>query len=168
MLKKMVMAWDLDGTLLDSSHRISFKKDGSFDLDYWVKHSHLAKQDTLLPLYHMYKEFEKTGFSQIAVTARVMGDADWETLMQYKLNFDLVLHRGGSQDPDGELKKKSLTDYLGRDGKIPFLAFDDKEENLKVFDEFGFRTMNAGFLNKKIAASSYEEIKGLKASMFSR
>ena len=34
-LKPKVKIYDLDGTIIDSSHRIQLKEDGSLDLEHW-------------------------------------------------------------------------------------------------------------------------------------
>jgi len=159
-INKMVVAWDLDGTLIDSSHRISFKEDGSFDLDYWIEnctHEQIMK-DKLLPLADIYFEYKNTGFTQICVTARNMSDADFEFLKKHGLEFDIILHRNNSNELDEVLKTKKVKDFFEKNRKIPFQAYDDKQENLEIFDKFGFRTFQAAYLNKVLDCNSIEEI----------
>ena len=153
-LSNLVIAWDLDATLIDSSQRHRYNENGDFDLDYWIEHAHkeeYVNKDTLLPLFGVYDSFRRAGYSQICVTARVMSPADYKYLEDHGLYFDKILHRGDSLELDHLLKSKSLQDYFNADGKIPFMAFDDKQENLEVFDKFGFRTFHAEYLNRKIS-----------------
>jgi hydroxymethylpyrimidine pyrophosphatase-like HAD family hydrolase len=165
--KKLIIAWDLDGTLIDSSHRISFKNNGEFDLDYWIQHSieEFVMKDKLLPLAELYYEYKKTGFTQICVTARELSEADYKYFKKYNLEFDMILHRNNSKELDEILKSRRLQEYLQEEGRIPFLAFDDKQENLEVFDKFSFRTMHAAYLNKKLEKNSYNEV-NFKPSSF--
>lgn len=167
-MKKMVIAWDLDGTLICSKHRSSLKEDGTFDLEAWRAKCipEFINQDTLLPLADAFFENQKTGYTQIAVTARDMVQADFDYLKSKGMHFDMILHRKNSDELDEVLKNKRLQDFLNKEGRIPFMAFDDKEENLAVFDRYGFRTFNAKYMNYKLAATSYEEIAGIKPKDF--
>ena len=53
-IKRQVIVFDLDHTLIDSSHRQIYKPDGSLDLDEWRRLSTWdnIKNDSLLPLCH--------------------------------------------------------------------------------------------------------------------
>ena len=72
--------FDLDATVIDSSHRQITKPDGSLDLRAWKKNSTYAKvmRDSLLPLANHWKTIQEKKNVYIAViTARVMADADY-------------------------------------------------------------------------------------------
>lgn len=154
-MKRFVNIFDLDCTLIDSSHRLNEFGDVSqgIDLDYWIKNSTYDKimQDKLLPLVHLFKEFQKTEFTNIAVTAREMLLPDYEFLKMHGLDFTMILHRGSSTELDHVLKEKHLMDLFESGDYLPFLAFDDKPENLEVFEKFGFKCHNALDLNKKLS-----------------
>ena len=81
-MKRLVIAVDLDGTIIDSSHRVRFLPNGDFDLAYWVENStaEMIDKDKLLPISSVVKEFMKTGFTVIGVTARIMSDADFQLI----------------------------------------------------------------------------------------
>jgi len=152
-MSQLVIAIDLDQTVIDSKHRVKFKSNGEFDLDNWIENSNkweVVSKDTLLPLASLYREFRNTGFSIICVTARKMQDADFRFLKEHNLEFDMILHREDSQDLDNVLKSERLTKYFEDSDKIPFMAFDDKQENLEIFDKFGFRTFHANYINAKL------------------
>jgi len=169
-MNNLVIAWDLDGTLFDSSHRVSFKEDGSFNLEAWIENCTEEQifKDKDLPLLSLFYEFQKTGFTQIAVTARKMCKADYSFLKSKGMDFKMILQRADSTELDHVLKDRKLKDYFSVNNLIPFMAFDDKEDNLKIFDKFGFRTFQAVYMNEKLSKNSYLEIKDLRPSMFSK
>jgi len=158
-IERLVIAWDLDGTLIDSSHRATFI-DGEFCLKSWIKDctEENIMNDSLLPLYEVYQEYKKTGFTQICVTARAMNKEDFDYLAKHGIEFDLILHRKDSQELDEVLKDRKLKEYFSDTGRIPFMAYDDKEENLEIFDQYGFRTFQAKYLNEIMKKDSYSEI----------
>lgn len=159
-MNRLVIAVDLDGTIIDSSHRTRFLPNGDFDLAYWVEHSvaEMIDKDRLLPIASVVKEFMKTGFTVIGVTARVMSDADFKFLQKHELTFDLVLHREDSLELDSLLKSRRLQEYFRKSNKLPFIAIDDNQANLEVFDRFGFRTFHAKYLNTKLLCGGLEEL----------
>jgi len=149
---RFVNVFDLDCTLIDSSGRINSTgnvEDG-LDLDYWIDNSTPERimEDKLLPLIDVFHEFKKTGFTNIAVTAREMTSGDYEYLKHHNLHFDMILHRGDSKELDHILKEKKLDKLFAESDLKPFLAFDDKEENLEIFKKFGFTCINALDINK--------------------
>lgn len=145
-MKNLVNIFDLDMTLIDSSHR-----QGS-NLEYWLDNSTRENifLDKLLPISEIFFELQKTNFTNIAVTAREMSIHDFDYLVQHELNFKMVLHRGSSKELDDVLKRSKLVELFESGYYKPFLAFDDKQENLDVFSEFGFKTFNATVLNKTL------------------
>jgi hydroxymethylpyrimidine pyrophosphatase-like HAD family hydrolase len=52
---RKIAAYDLDGTLLDSSHRYRALPNGNVDLDHWLANRYRCLNDTLLPLADTYK-----------------------------------------------------------------------------------------------------------------
>jgi len=153
-MKKFVNIFDLDFTLIDSSHRINAFGDVSydFDLDFWIENCtyDMIMRDKLLPLADLCREFQKTNFVNIAMTARVMTFADFEFLRKHELNFDAILHREDSLELDHVLKEKKLKELFSVGEYIPFLAFDDKKDNLNIFAKYGFKCIDSDEFNKKI------------------
>lgn len=154
-MQQLVNIFDLDHTLIDSSHRMNKFKDSSYDLDidYWLEnntHENIM-QDKLLPLVELFKEFQKTQFTNIAVTARSLSISDFQYLEKNGLHFHMILHRENSIELDHVLKEKKLQELFDSGKYLPFLAFDDKDDNLNVFKKFGFKCFNAIQFNKKLA-----------------
>ena len=73
----MLFLFDLDGTMIDSSHRQNTLADGSLDLDNWIANNTPEKimADTLLPLASQWKAIDRNRHSIVIMTARVIGDA---------------------------------------------------------------------------------------------
>ena len=86
--------FDLDATVIDSSHRQITKADGSLDLAAWKKNSTYDKvmRDRLLPLANHWKSLQEKKNVYIAVcTARVMADADYDYLNFQGLKADQIM-----------------------------------------------------------------------------
>lgn len=145
-MKNLVNIFDLDMTLIDSSHR-----QGS-TLEYWIENSTRENifLDKLMPISNIFFELDKTNFTNIAVTAREMSIHDFDFLLYHNINFKMILHRGSSKELDEVLKRSKLQELFESGFYKPFLAFDDKQENLQVFEEFGFKTFDAKLLNKDL------------------
>lgn len=173
-MKQLVNIFDLDCTLIDSTHRVNEFGDPSkgIDLNYWLENCtfDMVMKDKLLPLVDLFYEFKKTEFTNIAVTAREMFAADYEFLELHGLHFHMVLHREDSKELDHVLKEKKLQELFDSGDYIPFLAFDDKEENLDIFRKFGFKCFNALELNKSISGKdvthTYEMMEGKVSKQF--
>lgn len=154
-MRRFVNIFDLDCTLIDSSHRLNEYGDVSLgiDLEYWIENSTYDRimDDRLLPLVNLFREFQKTEFTNIAVTAREMRIADYEFLKKHGLEFTMILHRGSSNELDHVLKEQHLIELFESGDYLPFMAFDDKPENLEVFEKFGFKCFNALEINMKLS-----------------
>ena len=156
--RKLVMAFDLDHTLIDSTHRTRFI-DGVFDLQYWKDMSPtMIWDDKLLPLVSVYEAYRDAGFFIIAVTARDMGPEDFEFLKKHNLVFDEILHREDSKELDHVLKDSKLGKLFEESKLIPFQAYDDKQDNLEIFKKWGFRTFHAVYVNHSMSVDSRDDI----------
>lgn len=162
-IKRQVIVFDLDHTLIDSSHRQIYKPDGSLDLDEWRRLSTWdnIKNDSLLPLCHHFFAFKKAGFTIIAVTARQMDENDYRFLEEHDLTFDFILERGDSVELDEKLKDGQLHKFLQEEGRIPFLFYDDKDENLIVAEKYGFKGMKSQLSNLKTVIKDYHSIRNI-------
>ena len=81
----MHFIFDLDHTVIDSSHRQITRPDGSLDLAAWIKNNTRANimRDTLLPLAAQWRLADKKGATIVICTARVMGAHDFDFLASH-------------------------------------------------------------------------------------
>lgn len=129
-----IFVFDLDQTVIDSSHRTP-KKDGEIDL---VKYLSLQTReniykDKILPLASLMKNKFETDYV-IVCTARKMTKDDYDFLRDHNLNFHEIYERGNvdyevAKLSDGEYKMKCLKEYKG----IKYTFYDDSEE---IIDKF--------------------------------
>ena len=112
----MIYIFDLDETLIDSRHRLSYLADGSLDLVHYRAVSHTranVMNDTLLPLAHVCRALYERGEIVIALTARHMADFDYDYLKAHNLNFSYILSRNDITKkhynmPDGSYKLRHI------------------------------------------------------------
>ena len=131
-----VYIYDLDGTVIDSSHRRKFDTEGNLRLSYWKSHNTRKDVfgDSLLPLAkHMKKNM--IGNIVLICTAREISQNDLDFLENNGLRYDHIISRPkGINTADHILKyyqlKKFLKEnpYLNQKRKI---MYDDCIENLQ-------------------------------------
>jgi hypothetical protein len=162
--------FDLDGTVIDTSHRYRNLPNGHIDLEYWFANSIPEKiaQDALLPLADSMRKMYDAGHHIIVCTARDFSPLNGVDLgMVYRhflIDNDLfshaILHRtmAGPDHKtlgDGELKIRLLEDYFQGLGfscasaACPIM-WDD---NLNVIDamlSIGVTCFNATKYNKRL------------------
>lgn len=116
--------FDLDHTVIDSSHRQRLLPCGGLDLDHWIANRanrDLVFADRLLPLADYWRGVYST-HNIIVCTSRVMTPADWEFLRHHGLQFDDALHRAdGDWRSDAPYKVDKLS------GLIRSLAIDVRQ-----------------------------------------
>ena len=141
-LSPKICIYDLDGTVIDSSHRATHDEQGNIDLANWKAKStkDFIFQDSLMPLYSQLVKDYKNGDMVILCTAREFSKWDWEYLYFHNIYFDRVISRPkGNMANDGELKKNQLR-YLFTlpcyKNRIK-IFYDDNENNLKSVSELG-------------------------------
>ena len=75
-MKQLLILFDLDGTLIDSSHRMLSYSTHSVEecKQYWCAQNtpENAFKDTLLPLVEVYKELRKTQHTIACTTTRTL------------------------------------------------------------------------------------------------
>ena len=151
--------WDLDGTVIDSSHRYSTLANGDIDLPRWIADNtrENIERDTLLPLARLMQSNYANGDVVIICTARVLGVWDKVFLADHGIKAHFVLSRAlGDNRGDAEMKRSKLL-ALFADLKIPFARwtrnatfYDDNQGVLNMAEKFGIRTRNAVQLNSKL------------------
>ncbi|MDA8929603.1 hypothetical protein N9I79_05545 [Gammaproteobacteria bacterium] len=148
-----ICIYDLDGTIIDSSHRATHDELGQIDLKGWKEKStkDFIFQDSLLPLYTQMVADYKNGDMIIICTAREFSKWDWEYLYFHNIYFDRVISRPkGNISTDWKLKQNQLR-YLFtlpqyRDKQKIF--YDDNWNNLEALADLGAVVSHAHQWNK--------------------
>lgn len=128
-----IVIFDLDGTVIDSSHRHLSKEDGSLDLDHWIENCTAEKiaADRLLPLATAMRRMHAVGHHIVVCTARVMSEHDLAFLDNNNLPYHAMLSRlEGDTRRDGEMKVDKLWKYLFDRGYASI-----REANCIMFDD---------------------------------
>ena len=157
----MRFIYDLDHTVIDSSHRQATLPNGDLDLDHWREHSTpaLIARDRLLPLAKHWRTQRERGCEIVVCTARVMGEADYRYLADRGLVWDAMLSRiEGDSTPDALLKERALRNYAASAG-IAWRRFclfsvmiDDNKNVISHLTARGLRVYNALEINARLAA----------------
>ena len=142
-----VAIYDMDGTIVDSSHRYRTIVDENgerIDLGYWQENAHLAMEDKLLPLYNQYRaDLANPECYVIIATARVMNEPDWLFVDSILGQPDYFISRRDGDSQSGKtLKINGLAKFFNlitfRDAE--FVFYEDNIQYLKsVCDRFNIR-----------------------------
>lgn len=112
----MLYIFDLDHTVIDSSHRQLTRKDGSLDLDAWRLNCTKSQinRDSLLPLARFMRRAIADPNTQTAIcTARVLSKHDYNFLAEKGLVTDYILARfDGDNRADHEMKYTKIWNLL--------------------------------------------------------
>lgn len=147
----MLHVFDLDMTVIDSSHRRHFLPDGSLDLDHWRKSctAEHINRDTLLPLARtMRKAFD---LSTVCIcTARVMGWNDWLYLRKHNLLFHYAETRQPGDERNNVTFKRDRLYKLADTVSKPFseiVLYEDEPKTIDMARSLGCRVIDATFAN---------------------
>lgn len=153
-----MLIFDLDHTVIDSSHRQSTLPCGSLDLAHWKENNTPEKiaLDSLLPIAGIMRDAAKVGNVVGICTARVLQDADYQFMSDNGLQYDFVLSRKfGDNSDDADLKENLLREYAQK-RNIDFkdfcksidLFYDDNQKVLARLQELNINAFDAVFTNK--------------------
>jgi hypothetical protein len=148
------LIYDLDGTVIDSSHRKLVRDDGTLDLAHWKENCTPNKifRDSLLPLARVMRQHIGEGARVIICTSRVMSEADFAFLRLHSILAPAVLHRGiGDHRGDGEYKIAKLTGYLSQRELEGAIMFDDAAEVRASVRPLGVKVLNPDPINERLA-----------------
>jgi FMN phosphatase YigB (HAD superfamily) len=158
----MFCIFDLDGTVIDSTHRKATREDGTLDLEHWIENNTPEKirQDSLLPMARMMRKHYYSGKTRVIVcTARVISDPDLWFFAENDLPFHDILSRPeGCQMRDGELKDILLRLYAQKQGIswrqfcIESYMYDDCDTVLTSMENIGLSVFDAKIINARLAA----------------
>jgi hydroxymethylpyrimidine pyrophosphatase-like HAD family hydrolase len=142
-----VAIYDMDGTIVDSSHRyrtITDENGTRIDLDFWRENEYLAMKDGLLPMFAEYKkDLADESCYVIIATARVMNEPDWKFVKEILGEPDYFISRPkGSSISGKNLKINGLAKFFNllnfKDAE--FVFYEDNISYLKaVCDRFNIR-----------------------------
>ena len=115
----MLFIFDLDGTVIDSSHRALANADGSINLDFWRENStaEMVAKDKLLPLANGWKAIDRKRHQIVVMTARVMGMVDYTFLIHNGLYADFIYSRPEGVTLSDDILKRNFLISLKRDIK---------------------------------------------------
>lgn len=157
----MFYFFDLDGTLIDSSHRKAALPCGNLDLEHWIENSTPEKiaADSILPMYSLYKRAKKEGAMVVFITARVLSDADYGYFLDNGLWAEEIISRpDGCTMSDAELKEVQLR-MFAHDRNMSWaelcarsVLFDDNPSIIGRLSFAGMSVEDARQLNERMAA----------------
>lgn len=142
-----VAIYDMDGTIVDSSHRYRTIVDENgerIDLDFWRQNEYDAMNDTLLPMAEQYKkDLDCSNTYVIIATARVMHDPDWQFVKEILGEPDYFISRKDGDNQSGKtLKINGLARFFNllNFKDADFVFYEDNVSYLKaVCDRFNIR-----------------------------
>lgn len=135
-----VYLFDIDGTVADLSHRLRHTQDGKKD---WPQF--FAECDGDAPIPHMVElaKILRTSDNHVLFVSGRSDQVRKETLswLRYHVGanlgpLDLYMRREGDHRPDN-LVKAELLDQIVADGYEPIMAFDDRDQVVKMWRERG-------------------------------
>ena len=142
-----VAIYDMDGTIVDSSHRYRTITDANgtrIDLDHWRENEPLAMKDTLLPMADQYRaDLADPQCFVIIATARVMHTPDWQFVKEVLGEPDYFISRKDGDSQSGKtLKIGGLAKFFNlawfKNADVVF--YEDNVSYLKaVCDRFNIR-----------------------------
>lgn len=152
----MFMIFDLDHTVIDSSHRQLTKPCGALDLDHWRENCTPEKiaLDSLLPLAHEMRRFHAQGHIIIVCTARRVTIADMQYMADNNLPWDVFISRDHDDDrPDAEYKVARLAELAETFGfasirDMGAQMFDDNKKVIAAMLAHGVYCHDAIHYNK--------------------
>ena len=153
--------FDLDHTVIDSSHRQLTRADGTLDLDNWIANCTREKimQDKLLPLARLMRSAYDQEHNIIVCTARVLSVWDHVYLAAHNLKSHAILSRAqGDHRPDAEMKRDLLLKHFASKN-VPLarwtrnaVFYDDNDAVLSMAQDLGITAKNAIQINASMGA----------------
>lgn len=155
---KRIVIFDLDATVVDSTHRTPNHPDGTLNLPLYLelKNRENTLKDGLLPLADFWRSLDLSETYVVVCTARTWADFDQEFLDIHGLKAHKILHRkaDGSENHkrDHNLKRKWLRKILNlRQFKnLPAVMFDDAGPVISEMRKMGLVCLNSITVNKKL------------------
>ena len=133
----VIPVWDLDGVLLNASHRIKLHADGSLDLDQYRLDSTRDNvlKDRCLPLMGVISHLNTIGRVYHVATARVLCAYSKELLEQRSIKPAKIISRQGEGDSrkDWILKVQGVQEQFDPKDFNKIMLIDDCPSNCDAF-----------------------------------
>lgn len=145
---KQVHIYDLDGVLVDTSHRYRNNPDGTIDLDHWflMRTKKNIARDRLLPLAKQYQQDNLNPQTYVIVcTSRVWHTDDIEFIVgRLGAPDKLIMRPENNYQADDVLKLQALKSFfqLKQFRDIPKTFWDDNRRNLNAVAMLGIRCIH--------------------------
>lgn len=142
----VIPVWDLDGVLLDASHRIKLHPDGALDLEHYRANTTADQvaQDRSLPFLAVVHELNRAGRAYYVATARVLCEHTRALLDARGIAPALAFGRDGDTDTrkDADLKRQKLAAVFTEQQRKRLLLIDDHYPNCLAVSELGGKAIN--------------------------
>lgn len=151
-MQKTLNIFDLDGTVIDSSHRREYNPDGTLNLNAWRACSReTILRDSLLPLASIMRELIASNKMVAICTSRVLGEADWEYLESHQILPRIIISRQhGDTTPDAEFKTRELKWSFGAGMLMQSQMWEDMPDIRASVSKLGIYTLDPAPFNKGI------------------
>ena len=151
--KPRILIYDLDGTIINSSHRAITNGDGSINLDLWREMStkDYIFRDELLPMYWQLVNDYKNGDIIVICTARELNEHDLKFIHSMGIYYDYLISRPiGETTVDDVLKWQQCRHFfnLKQFKNLSKTLYDDNIKTLTRFFSKGCDIVNAKEWNK--------------------
>ena len=152
-INPIIKIYDLDGTIIDSSHRAVANADGSINLDKWRENCTKENifRDELLPMYWQLVNDYKNGDIIVICTARVLNEYDLEFIHSMGIYYDYIISRPvGVTTIDDVLKWNQCKHFFNfkQFKNLKKILYDDNVKTLARFFSKGCEVVNAKEWNK--------------------
>jgi hypothetical protein len=155
----MFYIFDLDHTVIDSTHRQLTDGAGNLCLKHWRENCTLEKimQDSLLPLAQVMRDYHARGDIIIICTARIVTEHDIAFLDYHNLPWNVLISREPDDArADGVYKLARLKELAETYGfaslrDMGAIMFDDNKHVIAVMMANGVYCFDAIKYNRRIA-----------------
>ena len=136
-----IHVYDLDGVLVDTSHRYRNKPDGTIDLPYWfaMRTAKNIAADKPLPLAKQYaSDCKNPHIYTVICTSRA------QDILDIRFIYDvlgapnkLIMRPVGNMDSDGPLKRRALQGLfnLRQFRNLPRRLWEDNRKNIDALSD---------------------------------
>ena len=150
-----ITVFDIDNTIVDSTHRTPNNPDGTLNLAGYFKNRTRESifKDTLLPLAETVKDRKSAGEWVVLCTARHVDCDDLDFLKAKGIVYDEILSRSNCKKkyinlPDPQYKSKQLNKYKD----IEYEFYDDAKPIIELFSSYrNVNMIDANKANTEIA-----------------